>query len=496
MNVPLEWTFHAAHLLLLRLASCIVRGSERREWRREWESELWHARQASLAAGVFSWSVQFQMTAFCVGSVRDAIDVRRHAAAGQKPASIRDSAVQCIVCLCVVLVLCVVPARLLTGVRAEYDRARFQLRPALISVGLADSPFSLPTITFAQYRKWETSRQRYFDDLVYYRITIDPAGDEAHPFRNLRVAHASANLLAIFNLPVEISPNASADDRLPQLVVSREAWVRDFGQDPLLIGSELHAGAQTVRVAGIVSYGSWQLPGHPDAWLLDGKNQLASASGAHGFVIAHLSSLGQATMLGDHVYIAGEGSDSSDMEGTSLAQPIDGPLRVFAFALFLALLALPAVTSISRSESSFSSHRPSLLSRLCRWGFLAAKMSLGASIAYFASCDLAYWNISGFSPMAEFAQFIFAFVICLFTLRWAVLDQRHRCPVCLRRVTHPAQVGTASCTFLGWNGTEMICTGGHTLLHVPSLPTSWFGAQRWLYLDPSWEFLFAAGELR
>ena len=71
------------------------------------------------------------------------------------------------------------------------------------------------------------------------------------------------------------------------------------------------------------------------------------------------------------------------------------------------------------------------------------------------------------------------------------MQQRQRCPVCLRRVTHPARVGLASRTFLGWNGTEMVCLGGHTLLHVPSLPTSWFGAPRWLYLDHSWDFLFA-----
>jgi hypothetical protein len=33
--------------------------------------------------------------------------------------------------------------------------------------------------------------------------------------------------------------------------------------------------------------------------------------------------------------------------------------------------------------------------------------------------------------------------------------------------------------------------GGHTLLHVPSLPTSWFSSQQWMFLDQSWEFLFA-----
>jgi hypothetical protein len=110
--------------------------------------------------------------------------------------------------------------------------------------------------------------------------------------------------------------------------------------------------------------------------------------------------------------------------------------------------------------------------------------------AYFASLDLAYPRTIGYSIPSEYLQLLSSFAICLFGLRWALLDQRHRCPVCLKRVTHPAQVGLAGRTFLAWNGTELICTGGHTLLHVPALPTSWFGAQRWLYLDTSWKALF------
>jgi hypothetical protein len=82
-------------------------------------------------------------------------------------------------------------------------------------------------------------------------------------------------------------------------------------------------------------------------------------------------------------------------------------------------------------------------------------------------------------------------VICLFGLRWVLRDQRQRCPVCLRRLTHPAHVGEASRSFLAWNGTELICAGGHGLLHIPEIQTSWFSTQRWLYLDPSWDVLFA-----
>jgi len=36
-----------------------------------------------------------------------------------------------------------------------------------------------------------------------------------------------------------------------------------------------------------------------------------------------------------------------------------------------------------------------------------------------------------------------------------------------------------------WNGTELICVGGHGLLLSPEIATSWFGTQRWLYSTPS-----------
>lgn len=492
MKSPLERAIHAADLLLLRAASRMVPGTRRTEWRSEWEAELWHVRDAR-AGEIFSWRAQFMIAAFCAGSFVDALEIRRHPAAA---ASFHDSAAQCILCFCAVLVLCVVPTRLLTGVRAEEDSARYRLSPALISVGMADAPVTRPTISFAQFRTWQTSRQRYFDDLAFYWITAESAGNQAQPFRTLLVAHASPGLFAMLNLPLQLAPALPGEERLPTLVVSREAWVREFGQRPLLNNNRIQIGREMVRIAGVMFDGSWQLPGHPDAWLLESNGGLVPPpGGSDGFVIAHLSPAGQEAISGNSISIVDEHNENIFFVGVSLAQQIDGPWRVFAFALFLALLALPAVTSIAMSESAFSSHKPSLFSRLFRWGFLAVKFLLGAGIAYFASCVLAYWNLAGFSPMAEFAQFVFAFVICLFIFRWAALDQRQRCPVCLRRVTHPAQVGTASCTFLGWNGTEMICTGGHTLLHVPGLPTSWFGAQRWLYLDASWEFLFAGSEL-
>ncbi|MDR3772745.1 MAG: hypothetical protein P4L26_05310, partial [Terracidiphilus sp.] len=151
----------------------------------------------------------------------------------------------------------------------------------------------------------------------------------------------------------------------------------------------------------------------------------------------------------------------------------------------------PAITSVSLGESSLNPGKTSWSQRLHRWSFLGAKIALLLPIIYFVSLDMAYGWTTLDREHAAYIQLVSTFGLCLFGLRWVLKDQRQRCPVCVRRVAHPAHVGQASRTFLDWNGTEMMCMGGHTLLHVPSLPTSWFSSQRWLYLDTSWGFLFA-----
>lgn len=58
------------------------------------------------------------------------------------------------------------------------------------------------------------------------------------------------------------------------------------------------------------------------------------------------------------------------------------------------------------------------------------------------------------------------------------------------RASAPKKTSQASRTFLEWYGTELICTHGHGLLHVPEIPTISFRTQRWLAMDPSWQSLF------
>ena len=491
-----DLAFSTSQRALLYTASLLVPAAARDEWRREWLAELWHVRRSCISIDdTFSLEAQREITSFCLGAFPDAFCLRNQPVqTGTSPAHVHGSAGQTLLWLAAVASICSVIASLLPGVQAEKEAARAQVRSNVLLIGDADSNSSTASIPTGLFRQWKTSHQRFFEDLAFYRVSRERAtvGAVSMPWK---VAHSTTNLFALLGLSINLADLDYADPNIPALILSRRVWIRDFRGDARVIGSTLNVEGTAVRIAGIAPSGSWQLPGAPDAWLLESDRKIASEaiSKRSGYLFAALSRRGLDEWTGPAVSIAARDSQDfvMDLYGAPIAMPVAGPWSVYEFALFLAFLALPAVTSVSLGESQISSHRPTAKQRVWRILFLFAKLALIAAIGFYASLDIAYFSTPEYSPFAECLQLLACFAICLIGFRWAVADQRQRCPMCLRRVTNPATVGLASRTFLGWNGTEMICIGGHALLHVPSLPTSWFSGQRWLYLDSSWEFLFA-----
>jgi hypothetical protein len=494
MKFPSEIAFSVLQRTALHTAALLVPSNKRQEWCCEWLSELWHVRR-SLARidETFSLESQGQITRFCLGAFCDALCVRRQPIQSTGGRThMHGSAAQTLLWLSVTLLICLFIASFLPGVRAENEAAQFQISPSVLLIAEATDDSANPSISAGLYLNWKSTHQRYFQDLAFYHVTRETAQSGSERL-SWNVARSSTNLFALLGLPLM---HASGDDSdLPSVILSHEAWVRYFAGNPNVAGRILRIGRANMRIAGIAPAGAWRLPGSPDVWLLEPDAQIASEVPARtpGYLFAQLSPGGQDASVRSGMGISARNLEDLliDLSGTSLTVPVEGPWNLFAFALFLALLALPAVSSVSLGETHLTPHRVSFREMLRRFLFLTAEFGLMAGIGLFASFDIAYCYTSSYSGAGECFQLIACFAICLTGFRWTLADQRKRCPVCLRRVTNPASVGLASRTFLGWNGTEMICMGGHTLLHVPAQPTSWFGDQRWIYLDSSWQFLFA-----
>lgn len=179
------------------------------------------------------------------------------------------------------------------------------------------------------------------------------------------------------------------------------------------------------------------------------------------------------------------------------AHPLESPFRCLAL---LALLALVAVLiSLSRAEGMLAGGR--LLVSLLPWCaifwpvvavtssagggeyarhrnwfrrgcFYGVKAVLLLLIVAFGASSLA--SLPSRIDLACFGVFI--------AIRWAMLDQRHRCPDCLRLLDKPVRMGSRSRILLEWNGTELLCLRGHGVMHVPEMPGIWFRRSRWMSL--------------
>jgi len=476
-------------------ASQLVPRSRRAEWMREWRAELWHVRRERAPMDQLSWQAEREIASFCVGAFHDAFCLMQYRWKLSAPlVTSRGSAMQCILLLSVFLVASYGIALLLPGVRAERMLSPRQQIPGLMLI--LDSEGYSSLISPAQYRAWKSHKLDYFDSFAFYRVTDESverelASSGSGQSGHWRVAQASSNLFALLGLPVQNAvPGAKADGGLPDVILSEGVWKVEFGANPQIAGSIVRIGGRKARVAGVAGEDSWGLPGKAGAWILEPDSVIAT--GGAGYVVTHLNRAGREKMWPEVTRITdcGPGDSEHEYRGYSIDEWNPGSWGVYWFGLFLALLSLPAITSVSLGEYSLSPQETSWPRKLLSWSFLCAKIGLLLPIVYFASLDLAYFCVTYDSHGLQVIQLVCTFSIGLFGLRWALFDHRQRCPVCLRRVEHPAQVGLASRTFLAWNGTEMMCMGGHTLLHIPSLPTSWFDSQRWLYLDTSLDFLF------
>jgi hypothetical protein len=492
--------FRALNLATLGVASLLIPRDRRAEWLKEWRAELWHVRQACAAGDAILWQAEREVADFCFGAFQDAACLRQDLRSALPPRQPLSSAARCLLFLAGIATAAGCLLMFLPGARIAAQPSPYRDAHRLMLItrsGLSGTGY--PTIRAEQFRAWRNKQQQLFTEFAFYQpvvrsMTLSPRRSVA-----LSVAQSSGNLFDLLGLPIQLlNSDRILNDDLPKLVLTEEAWHKYFGKDPIASGETILIGNKRAEIFGVISADQWRLPGQVDGWLLEpDANVSAIPSEARGFLVGHLAPSPEHKHLSDRwdMSVAAGPGDTDYLTCNSLSSRASGTFNIFLFTVILAFLALPATTSLPLGEYAAAHHKLSRDKQFRRWAFLAAKIALILPIVFFVSIDLAHLSTSISQETSGYIQIVASFSICLFALRWTLRDQRKRCPVCLGKLTNPARVGQPSRTFLAWNGTELICVGGHGLLHVPEMPTSWFSTQRWLYLDSSWDVLFPEANL-
>jgi hypothetical protein len=428
------------HSAMLRAASLLVRGPQRTEWYAEWHAELGYVTHAP--------------TRFCLGAFRDAFWLRRNNDAPNAPGVFRvESPVHCL------LLLAALAALSLYFGRDSFLPLPYRDAGSLAMIS-ADRQYDtqMPTVPLARYRSLAAFAGGRFTGLAFYLPQPVRIRTAQLTSAELSVAFASANLFQLLEIPIVVASPAS-------LVLTDAAWRNYFDADPEIVGRTLDVAGQQAVVAAVIPATSWRLPGRADAWLLQDQARLSQLpANSAGFVLGR--ERGPTEQHGTF-FLANERFEVSSLSKGRL-------LLIYLFPLALSLILLSGTTSLALGE--YPTNRET---RLRRWIFFGVKIALILPIV-----------IGGVSLITVNLQAHGVIAASLIGFRWALVDQRRRCPVCLRLLSNPTRIGGPSQTFLEWYGTELICAQGHGLLYVPEIPSSCYSVQRWQYLDPSWSSLF------
>jgi hypothetical protein len=460
------------NLVILHCAALLVPREQRAGWLAEWRSELFYVSDRHR-----------KTTEFCLGAFRDAIWVRRNSPLLPARWTLRlASPFQCLSFLALLAATATFFAFHLSLPRDLLMPAPYRHAQDLAMISSPSGSADVPSVSVETYQSLLSRMQYRFFDLAFYRPVRTWVPVAGRPAAELTVAFSTRSLLELLNIPIG-SPVAGQNG--PVLLLSERVWRKHFDDDSRVLGRVLRVAGKQARVAGVVPADWWRLPGRVDAWLVEEDGSLAAHPPAElGFVVGHVRPQGLASHRTWRWSIAVPNLQGyyDSLSCVWLVPP--GSLLPYFTMLFPALLIVAVTTNLTLSEYP-AKRADRHTTGLRRWMFFITKCTLLLPIVFFGSFDLTdIISSPGIAPLVTLAGYVLGF-------RWALMDQRARCPVCLRLLTGPIRVGCASRVFLAWYGTELLCPKGHGLMHVPEILTSSYSAQRWLQLDPSWKSLFS-----
>ena len=477
---------------LIEAVAWLVPAAQRLDWKSEWKAEIWHRWQFLLHAGSWTGEEKLLLIRRCLGALPDAF---WH----------------------------------LTGQDVVQSRMREVLRsPWTCLGGLTAALVMLAVCTLglpATRNILVTGSDRSSSRLVY--IWFHPSvggGDEGLP-PDVIPAWASRSKKLESIAPFVVSHQAvrtgSAAVSQPLVVRTQAALFRTLGVKPIL-------GQVPTRSGVVLSYRSWQALFHGDRRAVGSKVQIGRdwfpvtavlpdrfrflSRQAAIYLVQPYVPDAQAMVVGrirpgvtekeldrELTHIAETACYDffrSELRYSFVTQAAWIPLGVFAISALASGLLVLGVSRVPLRRLRTLLNAADRRAMMPRVLFFVSKVALAFLLVFAAVLE---WSRSESAilygsndPAAG------PFLLWLYTLGtmgvlfWAVADQRARCRVCLRLLCFPVRVGCPGCLLLNWSGTELLCSEGHGMLHVPHLAPSWDEeAERWISLDESWKELFA-----
>ncbi len=327
------------------------------------------------------------------------------------------------------------------------------------------------------------------------RVELRAAGASTETVDAIRVTPGFFDLLGVTPTLGDALEAASGEAE-PRALVGWDYWKRRLGGDPAAVGRRIWVEGQPARIAGVLPEGFWFRSPQVAVWTLLPDLEKPDPALRLVSMIGRLKP--GATPEGARAELQQIAYATSRFRGGAFrVAPLQrslGPSLQIPLLVFLGGVALAVTIALVQTARSVR-REGTLAAAVARyWLFFAGKVVLVAGAALAVEVELAAANALNPYP----SRFVFGLlldwasvVFVLLMLRWAMLDQSRRCPVCLRSLGVPVSSGSWSSPLLAPATTEMLCDQGHGALTIAETESSFGEIRRWIAMEDSWRELLA-----
>jgi hypothetical protein len=491
-------------MCLLRAASLLVPKPARANWYKEWYGEIWHWLHFLAESGRLTPHAAMELLRHCWGAFPDAawhrFDQKKTLRAFDE---VPRGARFCLGAIVFAFIFLVLASGLAPTIRSGFTPVPFPQPDRLAYFSLLGS--------YSQ-----------FDEQALFNATRDWAGKS----KTASVAGYSWHSVAVSvprgavrDISARVSPNffqllgnkaelgrvfvpGDADACPRCAVITHHLWSIEFHSDRGIVGKTISVNDHAVTIIGVLPKNFVFIFPEVSVWLLPQSEitikNFADRTGAI-LRLAPRATLAQATdefRVFAQANRADFGYARPQLE-TFVSRAHQGAKLYVVFSVIL-LLGGIALCSGRLGGAKTRKLQLSLRHTLHWWGFFTLKTLLLLAVCFVGALEVtgrvSIMLTGSLDPMVGPCSTWLFLVTAMVALSWSLHDQSRRCRFCLKRLGNEASVGMPGYLFLGWWGTELVCSDGHGLLHVPEMKSSWQEFDQWVSLDESWKPLFEAEE--
>jgi MacB-like periplasmic core domain len=482
---------------LLRAASLLVPKPQRAAWYQEWYGEVWHWLHFLAESGRLTGQTSMELARHCWGAFPDAA---WHRFSQKKVVrafeEVPRTARFCLGTAFGALLLLVLVTGLAPTIRAGFKALPFQQPDRLAYLSMRGSFIKHDEENlFRSAQKWGDQSKTAAMVAAYSWHPVSLIFP--HDIVNDISARVSPNFFALLgSKPVLGRVFAPGDEAScgQCVVITHRLWTAEYNSDRNIVGTKIFIDGRPGTVIGVLpenfvfifpEVSVWLLP----PWGTTTKN-FADRTGAV-LRMAPGATLAQAK---DELSRLADSDGYGQPQMESFVSRAHQGAKLYLFFTVLSLLGGIALGSSRLRGAKTRKIKLSFRHTLRWWGFFSLKTLLLLAICFVGSLELIgrlsiIFTGSVHPLVGPFSTWLFL-VTAMVALSWSLHDQGRRCRLCLRRLGNEASVGTPSYLLLDWWGTELVCSDGHGLLHVPEMKSSWQEFDQWVSLDESWKPLF------